>query len=302
MTVIKKINNNVAICKDNSGRELVAFGKGIGFLVMPYELTDLRKIERTFYNISMQYIPLLKEIPYEIIQFTADERQVIQDELPCETYSNLVLTLADHIAFVIERTQKGIYVKMPSIYEIEFSYPQEVKAGRYLVAAIKRKCKIKLPKSEVQGIAMHLINARERFKIEETQEKEQMNEEILEETTHIIEKELSVKVQRETFNYVRFATHVQYLVQRISEQKPIDTENVLLYKSVQEDYTKVSDCVDSMTFLTRRGKSACKKGLFCSYKAGLKTEPVVMLYSLKSNFQMSAASEKTFHQDNLQIK
>lgn len=172
MIVIKKINNNVAICKDNSGRELVAFGKGIGFPAIPYELTDLRKIERTFYNISMQYIPLLKEIPYEIIQFTADELQMIQDELPCETYSNLVLTLADHIAFVIERAQKGIYVKMPSIYEIEFSYPQEVKAGRYLVAAIRRKFKVKLPKSEVQGIAMHLINARERSKTDETQEKE----------------------------------------------------------------------------------------------------------------------------------
>lgn len=247
MIVIKKINNNVAICKDNSGRELVAFGKGIGFPAIPYELTDLRKIERTFYNISIQYIPLLKEIPYEIIQFTADELQVIQDELPCETYSNLVLTLADHIAFVIERAQKGIYVKMPSIYEIEFSYPQEVKAGRYLVGAIKRKFKIKLPKSEVQGIAMHLINARERSKTDETQEREQINEEILEETTHIIEKELSVRVQKETFNYARFATHVQYLVERIFEQKPIDTENVLLYKSVRKEYKKVSDCVDKIS-------------------------------------------------------
>ena len=38
----------------NSGRELVAFSKGIGFPATPYELTDLRKIERTFYNISMQ--------------------------------------------------------------------------------------------------------------------------------------------------------------------------------------------------------------------------------------------------------
>lgn len=247
MIVIKKINNNVAICKDNSGRELVAFGKGIGFPAIPYELTDLRKIERTFYNISIQYIPLLKEIPYEIIQFTADELQVIQDELPCETYSNLVLTLADHIAFVIERAQKGIYVKMPSIYEIEFSYPQEVKAGRYLVGAIKRKFKIKLPKSEVQGIAMHLINARERSKTDETQEREQINEEILEETTHIIEKELSVRVQKETFNYARFATHVQYLVERIFEQKPIDTENVLLYKSVRDEYKRVSDCVDKIS-------------------------------------------------------
>ena len=95
MWVVKKINNNVAVCRDNNGRELVAFSKGIGFPTMPYELTDLRKIERTFYNIGVQYLSLLNEIPYEIIQFTADELQIILDELPCETYSSLVFTLSD---------------------------------------------------------------------------------------------------------------------------------------------------------------------------------------------------------------
>lgn len=246
MIVIKKINNNVAVCRDNNGRELVTFSKGIGFPTMPYELTDLRKIERTFYNIGVQYLSLLNEIPYEIIQFTADELQLIQDELPCETYASLVFTLSDHIAFVIERAQKGIYVKMPSVYELELSYPHEVKAGRHFVAAIRRRFRVKLPKSEVQGIAMHLINARERSKTDEAQGMERFNEEILDETTRIIEEELHIKVQKGTFNYARFATHVQYLVDRIFEHRPIDTNNLLLYRSVQEEYTEVSDCVDKI--------------------------------------------------------
>ena len=246
MIVIKKINNNVAVCRDNNGRELVAFSKGIGFPAMPYELTDLRKIERTFYNIGVQYLSLLNEIPYEIIQFTADELQLIQDELPCETYASLVFTLSDHIAFVIERAQKGIYVKMPSVYELELNYPHEVKAGRHFVAAIRRRFRVKLPKSEVQGIVMHLINARERSKTDEAQGMEQLNEEILDETTRIIEEELHIKVQKGTFNYARFATHVQYLVDRIFEHRPIDTDNLLLYRSVQEEYTEVSDCVDKI--------------------------------------------------------
>ncbi len=224
----------------------MAFSKGIGFPTMPYELTDLRKIERTFYNIGVQYLSLLNEIPYEIIQFTADELQLIQDELPCETYASLVFTLSDHIAFVIERAQKGIYVKMPSVYELELSYPHEVKAERHFVAAIRRRFRVKLPKSEVQGIVMHLINARERSKTDEAQGMEQFNEEILDETTRIIEEELHIKVQKGTFNYARFATHVQYLVDRIFEHRPIDTDNLLLYRSVQEEYTEVSDCVDKI--------------------------------------------------------
>lgn len=116
MIVLKKINNNAAICKDGSGRELVAFGKGIGFPQTPYTLTDLRRIERTFYNVNDQFLPLLNDIPYDIIRFTAVQLQAVQDELPFETNSSLIFTLADHIAFAIERTRKGIYVRLPTVY------------------------------------------------------------------------------------------------------------------------------------------------------------------------------------------
>lgn len=52
MEVYKKINNNVALARDAKGRELVVFGKGIGFASMPYELTDLSRIQRTFYDVK----------------------------------------------------------------------------------------------------------------------------------------------------------------------------------------------------------------------------------------------------------
>lgn len=112
MTVVKKINNNAAICRDGNGQELIAFGRGIGFPHTPYELADLSRIDRTFYNVSSQYIPLLNDIPQEIIQFTARMVTSIQDRLPYETNSNLVLTLADHISFAIERSRRGIYVRI----------------------------------------------------------------------------------------------------------------------------------------------------------------------------------------------
>ena len=96
MIVIKKINNNVAICKDNNNRELVAFGKGIGFPSIPYEITDLRKIDRTFYNISSQYLSLINELSFEIVEFTADQLTRVQDILTYETNSNLVFTLVEH--------------------------------------------------------------------------------------------------------------------------------------------------------------------------------------------------------------
>ena len=52
MWVIKKINNNVAMGKDSRNREVVLFGKGIGFHQMPYELNDLSRIDRSYYGVS----------------------------------------------------------------------------------------------------------------------------------------------------------------------------------------------------------------------------------------------------------
>lgn len=191
MIVLKKINNNVAVCQDGNGRELIAFGRGIGFPPTPYELTDLNKVDRTFYNVSSKYIPLLNDIPIEIVQFTARQMLEIQDKLPYETSANLVLTLADHIAFAIERAGRGIYVQMPSVYEMEMNFPLEVKIGRRFIAAAKRELKLNLPKGEVQGIAMHLINARNAPAMNGSAgEIEDQYEEILEYTTQMIEWEL----------------------------------------------------------------------------------------------------------------
>ena len=246
MMVVKKINNNVAICRDGSQRELIAFGRGIGFPPTPYELTDLSRIDRTFYNVNSKYIPLLADIPPEIVQFTADQMLALQDELPYETSSNLVLTLADHIAFAIERAGRGIYVQMPSIYEMELNYPTEVRAGRKIVAALRQKLKIKLPKGEVQGIAMHLINAQDKALDGTVPGLEEQYDEILDHITFIIEEELGVHVRRNTFNYARFATHVQYLLKRVLEQKHIDSENLQMYQSMREEYPDISACVDKI--------------------------------------------------------
>ncbi|MZJ27504.1 hypothetical protein GT516_06680 [Collinsella sp. BIOML-A4] len=51
MLILKKINNNVALAASDDGREVVVFGKGIGFHEMPYKLADESLIQRKFYNV-----------------------------------------------------------------------------------------------------------------------------------------------------------------------------------------------------------------------------------------------------------
>lgn len=245
MIVVKNINNNVALCLDSKGQEVVVFGKGVGFLKPPSEV-PLSKIQRTFYDLNRKFLPLLDDIPLDVIDFTAQQVAQIRGQLPYETNANLIMTLADHLAFAMTRAKKGIYTPMPSIYEMEQNYPVEVGIGRQIIKAMEETFHVKLPKSEVQGVAMHFINASLGSPSSGQLTAEEEYETILERMTQIVEYALQVTIRRDTFNYARFATHVQYLLKRVQEDSSIDSDNLQVYASIRDEYKDVSACVDQI--------------------------------------------------------
>ena len=105
MKILKKINNNVALARDAKGREMIVFCKGVGVPAMPYELTDLSKVQRTFYDVDEKYFELLRDVPQEIFLAADDIAETARDELNCPLNSNLTYVLADHLNFAIQRCQ-----------------------------------------------------------------------------------------------------------------------------------------------------------------------------------------------------
>lgn len=53
-------------------KELIVIGKGIGFPAVPYELTDMSRIDRTFYDIDPRYFEMISTLPQEILLASAD--------------------------------------------------------------------------------------------------------------------------------------------------------------------------------------------------------------------------------------
>ena len=160
MRVIKKLNNNFAICVDSEGKECIAYGKGIGFPKTPYELDDPSRIDRRFYDVDEKYLALFNELPEKVLHFTVKLVDIARNELKYELNPNIVLTLADHINFCIQRAKQHIYVQMPLIYEVEQQYPLEGRLGRYALKQVERRFAIQLNQNEASGIAMHFVNAR----------------------------------------------------------------------------------------------------------------------------------------------
>lgn len=161
MKIVKKVNNNVALGLDGNGQEVVVFGKGIGFPEMPYELTDLSKISRTFYGIENKYYNLLKEIPDTVFLLVSRMLDVATGKIGGNLNPNLVFVLADHINFAIEREKKGMFMSLPYSYELEYSYPELTDISRWMVDNINKKMSVHLGKGEITSITMHILGALE---------------------------------------------------------------------------------------------------------------------------------------------
>ena len=214
LRITKKINNNVALALDSAGKEIVVFGRGIGFPAMPYELTDLSKIQRTFYDIKSNYVELAAALPEDLILLAADIVELARCDLDCDLNPNLPITLADHLNFAMERFQTGMEVQSPLTYDIAHFYPAEMSLGRQALEIIRERKGIVLPESEATSIALHLINGE--------MENNDMHAtltttKVIRDITNIIEQTLKITLDTSGFNYSRFTMHIRYLLQRMQQ-------------------------------------------------------------------------------------
>lgn len=239
MKVIKKINNNVAICIDDKNRELIAFGKGIGFPKMPYILSDLSQIDRTFYGVNSQYYSLFKDIPEDIFCISARIVEYARGKLDYEINPNILFVLADHINFAITRYHKNIYISTPLNNELRQLYKIEMHIGYEAINYINKMKNIHMLSEEAVGIALHFINGR----ISVITEKVNVDEEgIIDNVIKIIEENCNTIINKETINYSRFSSHMTYLLKRIKEEKIISSDNIQLFETIKDQYPNIYIC------------------------------------------------------------
>ena len=237
--IIKKINNNAALGLDGSGTEVVVLGKGIGFPDMPYELNDYSKIQRTFYDMDPRYVQMAAGIPDAVLEASADIAEQAEMELECELNPNLPFTLADHLNFALERLRSGTVLNMPLSYDVRHLYPKEAALGQRALDILEEYTGKRLPDNEAVSVALHLINAEN--------ESEDMHFTILalkitEDVDAIIEKELKIRLDKDSFQYSRFAMHLRYLMQRLMNGKQVDDQGVSLLGQMRREYPQIYVC------------------------------------------------------------
>ncbi len=247
MRLLKKINTSAVLCVDDDGRQLVALGKGLGFLDAGDEV-PLSRVDRTFYDVDTPYLASLNDIPRDVLDFASQLVDAAEGLLSYPLSPNLPLALADHISFAIKRAREGIQVRMPIAFDVKQQYPIEYRLGELAVRGINRTFSVQLPRSEAVGIAMAFVNNATQASAEHAESDEAFDR-LLERSVRSIERIVGVEIDRESFNFTRFATHMQYLFQRVAQGETIESGNAGMYAQLSGEFPEIASCVDAVSEL-----------------------------------------------------
>lgn len=163
MLVNKTINNNIVSCLDDSGRELIVMGRGLGFQCKPGTPLRADLVEKVFHLEDPQqadrFKSLVRNLPPAYLNLCTRIIDYADEVLNVPLQEIIYLTLTDHVSFAIERQKKGISFHNSLEYEVRTFYPREYAVGRHALTMIREELDITLPEDEAASIALHFINA-----------------------------------------------------------------------------------------------------------------------------------------------
>lgn len=235
-TVIKALNNNMVLVKDN-GIEKIILAKGIGFNKKPGDIIseniDIDKIfsiedEKNQMNLKEVY----NRVDGEFVAVCEEAIAEICEELDEELNESIHIGLIDHLALAIKRLKNKEEISNPFIVEIETLYNVEFEMAKKIIKKIQRKYKIKFPPGEIGFITLHIHSARKGNKLSNTIKYSYLANRIV----SCIESAFDSKINKKSLDYARFLTHIRFAIERILNNTPIKNE---LLTAIKKQY-KVS--------------------------------------------------------------
>ncbi|MCJ7689611.1 MAG: PRD domain-containing protein [Clostridiaceae bacterium] len=222
--VIKVFNNNIVLVYQ-ANLEKILYEKGIGVgknsgdsvsKDMPIE--KILSIENKINLVNFH--KLLNSVEGEVIALCEEIIYMISSELNEEIHEKIHVTLIDHIAVTLKRLKNHENVENPFLVETQALFPREFALAQKASTIIEDKTNIHLLDGEIGFIALHIQSARNDGRLYNTVKYAFISKTIIE----MIEDELNVEIDKKSIGYARFITHIQFAIQRILNDTPIQNE------------------------------------------------------------------------------
>ena len=231
---------------DAHKKELVVMGRGIAFQKRPGDLVDESKIEKTFKldnkDVTEKFKTLLYDVPMEYMDVSERIISYAKERLGKKLNDSIYVSLTDHITFAIERSQKGLIISNPLLWEIKRIYADEYAIGVKAIAKIQEMLGITLPQDEAGFIAMHIVNAELNEEMPNVVNMTKLIQDIL----NIVKYHFKIELDEESLNYFRFLTHLKFFAQRLYTDSPYNNEDDFLYEMVKEKQKEAFACVQKI--------------------------------------------------------
>lgn len=242
MRVFKAINNNIVSAFDDSGREVVVIGKGIGYRAFRGTPIPLEKIDKVFIMSNRDNTERLKELltslPGEYIELVAEIIEFAKQHLQKELNEGVYFTLADHIYFVVTRMRQGQVFHNILLTEVRRFYAQEFIVGLHAIKLMKERLDVDMPEDEAASIALHILHAEQDISIGDAFHVISLLERLLE----IITQEMGYVVDANDYHGERFLIHLKFLAQRIISGEFLSGNDDDFFELLADRYPREKYC------------------------------------------------------------
>lgn len=251
MKVVRILNNNALVARE-SGRDMVAIGRGISFRYPKGREMPQEAAEQLFVPSPAQPIDrlsaFLTDLPLDHIRIAIELCEAAPGNLSRKPPESLIIAIADHISFASQRIQQGLPLQNPLKWEISQLYPRELEVGRLGIHLVKERIGVTLPDDEAASIAMHLVNAQ--FTAHGLHQGVRMTE-TLTQILDMIARTFDVRIDHESMSTARFITHMRYVFARLDAAQQISASPEELIDSIQAAYPEAFGCAERIAFLLR---------------------------------------------------
>lgn len=219
MKIIKRINNNVVLSKEDEV-EVILMGKGIGFQTKSGDLIPAERIEKKYYPEDDLTVEHMSKVMTK-----ADEKQMaviyeivrlFRESVGTDFNPNVYFTLMDHILFAISRQKQEIVLTNPMHWEIKKIYAKEYAVSVQAVELIRKELYSDFSQEEAAFITLHFVNAQiEKSANQSAYEHTELTNNIL----RIVKYSMNIEFDENSSYFQRFVTHIRYYLIRQSQEK-----------------------------------------------------------------------------------
>lgn len=230
-TVKKVLNNNVIIANWQE-EDAILVGKGIGFNSKKGETLSKDKIEKVYIKttskMSENYNKVLDNIDNRIVGISEEIINFSEKALSTKLNEGVHISLPDHINFAVRRIEKGINIENPFLEELGIIYPKEYEIAMKALNMINDRLKVNLPKDEAGFICLHIRAGITKQQVSESLAYTKKISKVME----LISKLKGKPLDKNSLSYVRTLTHLNFMIERVKENKTIKNE---LLDSIKEE-------------------------------------------------------------------